>query len=254
MAQLSAYEVERLDNIRRNKQQLQALGLDTAARGVRRPPAKRAAPKPKRQAQPAAAPLRKSSRRSGDAPSPGAAGGDLATAAEVDAVLDRADRLDLRPLPRADRKTPTLTAAQAALLEGMVGTPPLTIDEVSAVHAARRNVVGKGTGSGYMGRNTWEEKRSLLRATAGLRWPTWLEGLATCGIGMGRTDEAKNQTLYMVERAACGLGLEYEIHQLPHIPWPRLELLTRPRRRLCLVQVQALAGGRGRVAVWADEG
>eukprot|EP00967_Tisochrysis_lutea_P079651 scaffold109069_cov31-Tisochrysis_lutea.AAC.6 len=203
---LSAYELERQANILSNQKQLLQLGLQRIVDQAQRP-SKRAAP---RRAATTPLPTRKSTRRS--TALPGAAeSNNFATEEEVSAALDHADRLDTRPLPRANGSKRTLSAAQSAWLEQMEegGASPLTVEEVAAVHAARRNVRGTGVGGGWKGRNTWEEKRSLLRATVGLRWPRWLDTLATSGIDLGRTAEAKHQTLYALERAACGMGLEY---------------------------------------------
>ena len=50
---------------------------------------------------------------------------------------------------------------------------------------------------------------STRRATPGLRRPGWLDRIGSCGISMGSTAESRHQTLYALERAACGMGLEY---------------------------------------------
>jgi hypothetical protein len=210
MQDLSAYELKRLKNIHENDLQLHHLGLlnrpASASSGIARKKAKRAA-KPD-----APTPTHKSARASAGRASPAAAGaaGEIPTAAEVDAVLARADSRDVRPLPRANGAKRTLSSRQSALLDSreVGGARPLTAQEVAAVHAARLNLRGVGAGSGYKGRNTWEEKRVLLRGTPGVRRPSWMDTLARSG-DFGKTPEARAQTLFALERAAAGLGLEY---------------------------------------------
>eukprot|EP00962_Isochrysis_galbana_P033740 scaffold11351_cov141-Isochrysis_galbana.AAC.7 len=211
MQGLSVYELERLKNIRENDLRLDELGLlkqvaAPASSGKARKKTKRAA-KP-----PPPTSIRKSARGSAGRASSTAAGaaGEIPTAAEVESVLAPADSRDVRPLPRANGAKRTLSSRQSALLESLEagGACPLTPQEVAAVHAARLNLRGVGAGSGYQGRNTWEEKRVLLRDTAGVRRPSWLDMLAR-SVDFGKTAEARAQTLFALERAAAGLGLEY---------------------------------------------
>jgi hypothetical protein len=212
MQVLSAYELDRLQNMRENDRELDKLGL--FKRVVAAPGSSgQARQKAQRRANEHTATLiRKSARGSAGRTSPTAAGaaGGTSTATDTEAVLARADGRDVRPLPRPNGTKRTLSLRQSALLDSMEegGASPLTPQEVTAVHAARHNLRGVGLGSGYKGRNTWEERRALLRGTAGVRRPSWLDALAK-SVDFGKTPEARAQTLFALERAAAGLGLEY---------------------------------------------
>ena len=61
------------------------------------------------------------------------------------------------------------------------------------------------------GTSMWKEKRELLREASemfGIRWPTWLTAIEAV-VPMGSTPAAQDQTMFCIEKAACGWGLGY---------------------------------------------
>ena len=189
---LSAYEELRLANIARNREQLKALGLDTAATAMKptQPARKRA-----RVEKASQAPTRGSRRLQGEAADE-----------EGEEEQTFVPRTVHQPLKRASRE-PRLTAAQSARLDAMeeAATGPLTDDELLAVEQAREYVDEEGGG--------WSEKRRNLQDAAdmfGLRWPGWLAKIEDALPPMGSTQTARDQTMYAIMRAACGMGLEYQ--------------------------------------------
>ena len=53
----------------------------------------------------------------------------------------------------------------------------------------------------------------LLKEAAdnfGLRWPSWLDKIQGALPKMGSTPAAQHQTMFAIERAACGMGLPYK--------------------------------------------
>lgn len=43
-----------------------------------------------------------------------------------------------------------------------------------------------------------------------MRWPSWLGKIEAALPKMGSTQSAQDQTMFAIERAACGMGLEYK--------------------------------------------
>ncbi|KAL1529292.1 hypothetical protein AB1Y20_000246 [Prymnesium parvum] len=213
---ISEYELQRQANMASNKARLVEMGLEAAADDIRshthRKPAqvKRAREVTVSHVQPTRA---RSSRLSGLPP-------------EVEPDDDLiGDPVDLQlPIPRAGElkrgsTAPRLTVEQSAKLDAIepVSSAELTDEEVHAVKRAQEYLLNESTGSWreHQAKNTslWAEKRQLLqeaRDLFGLRWPTWLDQIQSKLPPMGATQSARDQTMFAIERAACGLGLGYK--------------------------------------------
>ena len=210
---MSAYELERKRNIEENEKQLYNLGLAQAIEDVK-PKAKQ--PRPKQPKLPATQPqpVRASRRLSGDT--------DGLVEPLNDAVLDEADGLTPRArdsLKRASTK-PRLTEEQMAKLNALepVSSAPLSEEESEAVALVAEDLANGRVPGGWRAyegtsKSMYGDKRSLLRAAAtarGLRWPTWLDKIEAALPGQwGKTQSARDQTMFGLERAAVGLGLHY---------------------------------------------
>ena len=217
MASISAYELEREKTIAANKAQLAALGLEDAAKacrtqaeGVRKRPRAPAEPKPP------PAPSSRSSRSRGPAPVLGH------VPAELDDRTFEADEDGDSPGPHAERlkqpsNHPRLTEEQMKKLNALesVSSAPLVTDaELAALELVREDLRGGKGWQDAKKRNIslWGEKRTILQEAApkrGLRWPTWLDQIEASLPAMGSTQTARDQSMYAIQRAACGLGLEY---------------------------------------------
>lgn len=228
--ELSAYEKERLANIEANKAKLVELGIDEAVTDIRaqKKPVSRKRP---RDAKPPAKPTRASGRLAGEV---------IVEEVSGSAALDALDALEdkakgyLDPLKRASN-VPRLTPEQSAKLNSLepVSAGPLSAEELEAVELARDDQVSERTAGGWAahkakGTNMYAEKRAILRASAsehGLRWPTWLGKIQAALPPMGTTETARDQTMFAIERAACGLGLDYKA-------WPEgVGVLLRTQER-----------------------
>ena len=139
---------------------------------------------------------------------------------EGEAFLDEDVPTQVDTLKRASN-APRLTAEQAATLDAQeeVSAGPLTEEELEAIGHAREYLRTDSTEGGWKahsakGTSLYEEKRALLAEAAdmfGLRWPTWLGKIeAAKGITWGSTATARHQTMFAIERAACGMGLDYK--------------------------------------------
>lgn len=218
MATLSAYELMREKTIAANRAQLAALGLEEAAKacrtqaeGVRKRPRAPAEPKPP------PAPSSRSSRSRGSAPELGH------VPAELDDRTFEADEDGDSSGPHAERlkqpsNHPRLTKEQMEKLDALepVSSDPLVTDaELAALELVQREDLRGGKGwQDAKKRNVslWGEKRTILQEAApkrGLRWPTWLAEIEASLPPMGSTQTARDQTMYAIMRAACGLGLDY---------------------------------------------
>lgn len=215
---LSAYELQRLENIKENEAALRGLGLDSAAQGVRTAPvARKARKRPAETERPPPPRSSRSSRSRGPPPEFTDVPADL-----DDRTEEGVEGTDLRnyaePLKRPSN-LPRLTAEQSAKLDGLetVSAAPLTDAEVDALRLAREDLVEQRTGNWQVhtkkGTSLYGEKRAILAASAparGLRWPTWLSAIEAALPPMGTTQSARDQTMFAIERAACGLGLDYK--------------------------------------------
>jgi len=216
MMQLSAYELERLETMKENAAELERLGLAETARQCRaappavkakRPPAKRPAKR-----APAVPTRPRSSRLSGAPPA-----APSLDEKELDALLS--DKPSYHEAPKRASALPRLTPEQSTKLDALepVVAGALTDRELRALDLAKRDMLLGRTEGGWRahqakGTSMWAEKRRLLREAAekhGLRWPTWL-GAIQRAVTMGNKEEAQNQTMFSIEKAACGLGLDYK--------------------------------------------
>ena len=207
---LSAYEKERLANIESNERVLVELGVLQAAAAAR-PPRKPKQPRAERKPAPQG-PRRASGRLNGDVLPELFDGGpdldELDRRAATQPGLKRASdvrRLTAEQMQRLDSLEPTSAAA-------------LSAEEAAAIDLAREDVAAGGTAGGWKahkakGTNMYTEKRTLLKeaaASRGLRWPSWLGKIQGALPPMGSTDSARDQTMFAIERAACGFGLDYK--------------------------------------------
>jgi len=98
-----------------------------------------------------------------------------------------------------------------------VSCASVTEAELAALELARDDLSTQKTAGGWQahtkkGTSLWGEKRQILHMAApkhGLRWPSWLGKIESALPPMGTTPAARDQTMYAIERAACGLGLDY---------------------------------------------
>ncbi|KAL3910535.1 MAG: hypothetical protein SGPRY_009019 [Prymnesium sp.] len=155
----------------------------------------------------------------------------------------------------SSRRTPAEpTRARSARLLGLSSaldsmeetySGPLSDEEVQAAIQARDYLLMESSGgsreSRARGISHWGEKRALLREARdlfGLRWPSWLDKIQQALPPMGTTESARDQTMFAIERAACGLGLDYKAwpdgvgvllaneEATPNQPRPRPRVLT----------------------------
>ena len=231
-APLTAYEALREANIERNRRMMIALGLETEGDAPRssfltnkKKTTKAPAGVKRAREAPAAAraPTRGSKRLAGEiAEYEGGLEGDVgALGAEGDFINDDEDGLgSLRePLKRASKHA-RLTTEQAAKLNALeeASAGPLTPDELEAIdlsyeYIASQRTAGSWKAHAIKGTCMWEEKRVLLKEAAdmfGLRWPSWLDKIQGALPKMGGTPNAQHQTMFAIERAACGMGLPYK--------------------------------------------
>lgn len=192
--ELCDYERKRLNNIAGNQQHLISLGIEKAAAAIKKPVTKPVMKRAREKAPPTK--TRGSRRLQGEAAD---AEGE---ADEPQAFVPRA-----QPLKRASTE-PRLTAEQSARLDALEeqSAGPLTAEELEAVEYAREHLEENGGGN-------WTSKRAVLEEAAeifGLRWPTWLSKIEQALPKMGDTKSAQDQTMYKLQRAACGLGFTYE--------------------------------------------
>ena len=213
---LSAYELERERNIAANKAELIALGIEAAVEDVRTKKLRSKAQKRERQEKPPPPKPTRSSRSQGPAQMLGA------IPAELDDRTfegDDGEIATVETLKRASR-APRLTADQMARLNLLepVSAAPLTEADLGPLERARADLQDKKSEGGWKshkakGTSLYGEKRDILRAAAprhGLRWPTWLGAIEGALPPMGTTAAARDQTMFSIERAACGLGLDYK--------------------------------------------
>ena len=209
---LSEYELQRAANMEKNKAELVSLGLEDAVTACRKPKKPTALKRP-REEKPRE-PTRGSRRLAGEA----------AEESTLDPeALDRLLENDERPVggdplkraSRAARLTPEQSARLDALEETSAG--PLTDEEVSNLAEVRKYIAGNNSGNWRVhqakGTSLWEEKRQNLKDAAEMyeiRWPTWLADIEKAPfMRTSKKDDARHQTMFAIERAACGLGLDY---------------------------------------------
>ena len=111
------------------------------------------------------------------------------------------------------RLPPSLTEADVAALgthesSGCV-SPELTDAELRAL-ALAREALASCAGGFASKREILKEHADASRADGGLRWPPWLR-LIEERVAMGTTVTAREQTMFLIESAACGLGLRYHL-------------------------------------------
>lgn len=219
MSDLSAYELKRLQNIAGNNAKLAALGLEEAASAMRTQ-AKGGRKRQRVPAEPKAKPPppTRSSRSRGPAPELH----DVPAELDDRAIEDQdGDGLSSGPekLKRSSDK-PRLTAEQQAKLNTLepVSSAPLTETDIAPIGMADADLKANRTPGGWQahkskGTSMYGEKRAILQDAArrhGLRWPEWLGKIEAALPPMGTKQDARDQTMYTIERAACGLGLTYK--------------------------------------------
>lgn len=202
------YLLKRARNIAENKAKLILLGLEEPP--ASKPKTVRAARAPREPQEP----TRSSGRLSGVAP-------EVKPLDDVD--LEASDS-GSPPSKNVDHLTRASSASrlseeQMAKLDALepVSSAPLTEAELENLELAEQDMRAGRTPGGWRasaakGVNDWVVKRELLnrvRQELGLRWPQWLATIER-EVPMGSTVAAKAQTMYRLERAACGLGLDYK--------------------------------------------
>ena len=211
---LCEYERQRLANIAANNAKLQEIGLQSAGQSIlgTKQENKQARKRPRERATPVQ-PVRGSRRLAGEA----------AEVSQLEADALDLDMLDKQAehghgLKRASNNA-RITREQSDrlnALEEASATETLTDDELRALDDAIAYVHDSETSKGWQahrnkGTSMWKEKRELLREASemfGIRWPTWLAEIEAV-IPMGSTPAAKDQTMFCIEKAACGWGLGY---------------------------------------------
>jgi hypothetical protein len=206
-----AYELQRQETINANNAELRKLGIDVDREALKSSVQPKLQQKrPKKTKPTPQEPTRGSSRLREPRAKP-----EERRVEEREEPEEPAYHVKLKAASKARRLNPAHRAKLDAL------EPPR--GEVTEAEAQKFAKVAEDVRNGSLpggwrahkekGTSMYAQKRELLRKSAEqhkVRWPSWLGKIQAALPPMGKTATAADQTMYAIERAAVGLGLDYK--------------------------------------------